>query len=79
MAVVRVQKARVFRHTPTAKIWAWTVKVLPFLLVLLIIFAMCFVAITRVSLRFGRPSMYTAAGRLITKIPRRDVFQRFGK
>lgn len=50
MVVVRVQRARVFRHTPTAKIWAWIIKVLPFLLVLLVIFAMCFIAITRVSL-----------------------------
>lgn len=49
MVVVRVQRARVFRHTPTAKIWAWIIKVLPFLLVLLVVCAMCFIAVTRVS------------------------------
>lgn len=49
MVVMRVQKGRILRHTPTAKIWAWIVKVLPFVLVLIVIFAMCIIAITHVS------------------------------
>ncbi|VVC36779.1 Hypothetical protein CINCED_3A013088 [Cinara cedri] len=47
MVVVRVQRPRVSRHTPAAKVWAWSVKVLPFLLVLLVVVAMCVIAITR--------------------------------
>ncbi|XP_050428592.1 beta-1,4-N-acetylgalactosaminyltransferase bre-4-like [Adelges cooleyi] len=68
MAVMKRQRVRVFRHTPSTRIWGWLVRVLPFLLVLLVVIAMCFIAITHIPTAMQKRSLSIKNSARVTKL-----------